>query len=280
MARPHKIGLDYFPLDVNIDDNLELIEAEHGLPGFAIIIKLWQKIYSNGYYLEWSEDSSLLFSRKINSELILVNSVINSCFRRNIFDENLYKKYEILTSSGIQKRYLTACYQSKRKSIPFIKPYLLVNSDFTAVITELIELNNEQSTQSKVKESKEEKNPPTPKGGTPPIDYQKLISIYHEKCPNMPRVEILNEQRKKAIRARVNEHGKNKVVEMFTKAGSSKFLNGDNDKNWVATFDWLFNPKNFVKTIEGNYEKSSTGKKSLQIGQILQQDGYKPKVNF
>ena len=48
MARPSKIGLDYFPLDVTVEDSIELLEAECGLSGFAILIKLWQKIYSQG----------------------------------------------------------------------------------------------------------------------------------------------------------------------------------------------------------------------------------------
>ncbi len=90
MARPNKTGLEYFPLDVNIDDNLELIEAEHGLQGFSIVIKLWQKIYANGYYIEWSTDHALLFAKKINAELSIVNDVVNSCFYRKIFDETLF----------------------------------------------------------------------------------------------------------------------------------------------------------------------------------------------
>ena len=154
MGRHIKIGLDYFPLDVNIDDNLELIEAEHGLSGFAIVVKLWQKIYSNGYYIEWNPDSVLLFSKKINSELTLINSVLNSCFIRKIFDKNLYERYGILTSSGIQKRYLLACSQSKRKSIIFYSEFKLINSEFTELITDEMRFIQEESTQSKVKESK------------------------------------------------------------------------------------------------------------------------------
>jgi len=154
MARPIKIGLDYFPLDVNIDDDIELIEAEHGLSGFAIIIKLWQKIYSNGYYIKWNNDVALLFSRKINSEITLINSVVNSCFKRNLFDEKLNKKYNILTSSGIQKRFINVSSHAKRKTISLIKEYTLVNSEFTSLITEFTSLNVDKSTQSKVKESK------------------------------------------------------------------------------------------------------------------------------
>ena len=154
MARPLKTGLDYFPLDVSFDDNIELLEAEEGLEGFAILIKLWQKIYSNGYYIEWNEDSLLLFCKKINTEKTKVDSAINTCLRRNLFDKNLFNKYKILTSCGIQKRFISASSQSKRKSISVISDYMLVNEEFKQLITEFIELTQEESTQSKVKESK------------------------------------------------------------------------------------------------------------------------------
>ena len=48
MARPKKQGLDYFPLDVNVDNKLEILESEYGILGFGFIIKLFQKIYENG----------------------------------------------------------------------------------------------------------------------------------------------------------------------------------------------------------------------------------------
>jgi len=165
MARPIKVGLDYFPLDVSIDDDVELLEAECGLEGFAILIKLWQKIYKNSYYIEWNIDNEMLFARKINSESTKVNSVINACLRRDLFNKEVFEKYSILTSSGIQKRYIKACSDSKRKNIPMIKEYILVNSEFTGLITELTSVKSELtliessfSTQSKVKKSREEKS--------------------------------------------------------------------------------------------------------------------------
>lgn len=156
MGRPLKTGLDYFPLDVNLDDDIELIEAECGIEGFAIIVKLWQKIYSNSYYINWEDDNALLFSRKINSGLNLVNSVVNCCLRRNLFNKLLNKKYKILTSEGIQKRYVRACSDSKRKNIIFKKEYCLLTPEFTELITEFTGLTQEESTQTKVKESKVE----------------------------------------------------------------------------------------------------------------------------
>lgn len=156
MARPIKTGLDYFPLDVVIDDNVELLEAECGLVGYAILIKLWQKIFSNGYYIEWNEDNAMLFARKVNVELTLVNTVVNVCLRRGLFDKNIFNNHNVLTSKGIQKRYFKICTDSKRKGLTIYKEYQLINPELIGVNTELIALNPELSTQSKVKETKEE----------------------------------------------------------------------------------------------------------------------------
>lgn len=57
LARPQKEGLEYFPLDVDMDqdDKVALIEAQHGLVGFGVVIKLLMKIYKHGYFYEWTE---------------------------------------------------------------------------------------------------------------------------------------------------------------------------------------------------------------------------------
>ena len=36
MPRPIKEGLDYFPLDVDLDDKIYMVECELGLTGFAL----------------------------------------------------------------------------------------------------------------------------------------------------------------------------------------------------------------------------------------------------
>ena len=89
MARPIKEGLDYFPLNVDIDqdDKIAIVEAEHGMIGFGIIIKILMKIYSESYYYEWTEKQQILFSRRVNVDINEVNEVINSCVKWGLFDE-------------------------------------------------------------------------------------------------------------------------------------------------------------------------------------------------
>lgn len=127
MARPIKQGLDYFPLDTSMDSKTELFEAEHGIHGFGFLIKIYQKIYDNGYFYEWNEDEQLLFARRINVDKKVINAYINSAIKRNIFNKDIFEAYGILTSRGIQKRFLEAC--KRRKQIELIKEIVLI--DFT-----------------------------------------------------------------------------------------------------------------------------------------------------
>ena len=59
-------GIPYFPLECQLNEKFQLLEAEFGLKGFAVVVKLYQRIYgSHGYYCEWTTDVELLFSMQI-----------------------------------------------------------------------------------------------------------------------------------------------------------------------------------------------------------------------
>ena len=163
MARPQKVGVEYFPLDVDIDqdDKVAIIEAQHGIKGFGIVIKLLMHIYKNGYYYEWTEKEQLLFSKRVNVDINEVNVIINDCIKWGLFDERLFKSFKILTSRGIQKRYFEIV--KRRQRVEVIKEYLLLDSDDINVYSNLVivnindnteEVNDNINPQSKVKESK------------------------------------------------------------------------------------------------------------------------------
>lgn len=125
MARPPKVGLSYFPLDTVLDVKFDLIEAEFGLTGFGVVVKLWQNIYAaRGYYIEWTNEVALLFARKIGVGGDVVSEIVNASIKRGIFDKGMFDKYSILTSCGIQKRYETAV--GRRKAC-IKSEYLLLN---------------------------------------------------------------------------------------------------------------------------------------------------------
>ena len=126
MARPTKQGIDYFPVDVQFDDQLELLIVDKGGIALSVIVTIWQLIYQyNGYYIENGHDLLLLIKRRIMVDPQVTEDIITAALDRGIFDKNLYEKYNILTSRGIQKRYVTAA--RLKKSINIVKNYLLID---------------------------------------------------------------------------------------------------------------------------------------------------------
>lgn len=173
MSRKPKSGLDYFPLDTVLDTKFDLIEAEFGLIGFAVIVRLYQKIYGEfGYYCEWTREVALLFSQKMGEGYNVVSEIVSAAIKRGIFNGDLFEKYSILTSKGIQERFFEAV--SRRKRIEVDDRYLLVKlaQKQEYVYINLINVdrnskNVDRNKQSKVKESK--------------VYYSDIIRYYTEK---------------------------------------------------------------------------------------------------
>lgn len=142
MARPQKEGLDYFPLDVDMDqdDKIALIEARYGLVGFGVVIRLFMKIYKNSYFYEWTEKEQLLFARRVNVDINVINEIINDCLKWGIFDESIYEKHKVLTSRGIQRRYLKAA--DRRQRVQINSTYLLLDYEEVNAYKNLVIVNN------------------------------------------------------------------------------------------------------------------------------------------
>ena len=160
MGRHPKEGVDYFPLDVQVNDKVKLIQAEFGLVGFAILIRLWQKIYGGkGYYTDWDEDVALVFADDCRVGASVVSEVVSACLRRGLFDRQIYDQYKVLTSEGSQERYAEAT--ERRTSQEIDGRYLLiampenwVDVNKNAIYVNINAENDDMNPQSKVKYSK------------------------------------------------------------------------------------------------------------------------------
>ena len=138
----YKSGLDYFSFDVDFftDEKIEFISAKFGIKGEIIIVKLLCKIYRNGYYLKWGEDECLLFSKKVGEGITvdLINETIKEALKRDFFSQDMFKKYQILTSQGIQKRYIEAI--KRRKDVPINKEYFLLKNHNVNIIPQNVNI--------------------------------------------------------------------------------------------------------------------------------------------
>jgi len=89
---------------------------------------------------------------------------------------------------------------------------------------------------------------------------ERIVEMYHIQCPSLPKVAKITEARIKAVNARLKEYSEDDIETVFVKAENSPFLRGDIGK-WKAGFDWLMNPNNIVKVLEGNYDDREQIKK-------------------
>jgi hypothetical protein len=163
MARPEKEGIDYFSHDVNSgnDQRLEYIEAVHGLNGYGVYFKLLERIYSNGYWIPWSDRDTTLLSKRVNVDINSINAIINDLLNEGLLNKELFISHKIFTSSSIQRRYFSSI--ERRKKVFLVKEFLLIKPLFTEkTVIEYINpvnvaqtiVNDNINTQSKVKESK------------------------------------------------------------------------------------------------------------------------------
>lgn len=271
MARKNQVGIKYFSFDVDFfnDEKIEFTAARFGIKGEIIAIRLLCKIYRNGYFTQWDDDESALLAKRAGDGISpsLVSEVVKELVKRDFFDGDLLNRFGILTSRGIQNRYFDA---TKRfKSVEINSEFLLVKVDDLINVNinndnvNINEVNDNINKQKKRKETKrkEIKGNEENSGGEPPapsplknhFDFDCIVENFHQKCTKMPRVTLLTNSRKNTIKARLGESGADGVMKMIENAGLSEFLNGKNERSWVANFDWLFKPANFAKVLEGNY---------------------------
>ena len=171
-----------------MDDKVYMVEVELGLEGFALFIKLLMKIYNENYYIEWTERKAKIFANQNNTNIDVVNKLINVCLSEDLFDKKIYKKYQILTSNGIQKRYFHSI--KTRKDIYIIKEYLtsgidnyfdnLINVNINSINDSINSIKDKHNPHSIVKDSKVNNNKEKKKYNDAvfltDIEYKKLIS--------------------------------------------------------------------------------------------------------
>ncbi len=175
MARPAESGCLYFPLDCDFyeDRKLRLLRARFGAKAEAVLVRIWCMIYGGeGWYLHLDQDEIALLSESMGGGFSAgyIRDVISESCGRGIFDGAIFAKFCILTSAGIQKRYLGV--KTKKKSIPIAQEYWVlpdsyfmgenaalllklqfyrVSEEKTAVISEETHISEEQTIQKKKK---------------------------------------------------------------------------------------------------------------------------------
>ena len=94
---------------------------------------------------------------------------------------------------------------------------------------------------------------PTPEASQKKTDYQKFADTYNSICTNLPKVKIMTESRKTAVKAYLKMLTPDSFEDVCQKTNRSSFLCGKNGQSWKADFDFIIKVKNAVKILEGSY---------------------------
>ena len=92
------------------------------------------------------------------------------------------------------------------------------------------------------------------------ILYQDIVAIWNNL--NSPKVERITSKRKIAIRALLKEFNKEDFIKVCDKVPGIRYLQGDNEHGWRATFDYILRPDKFIKILEGGWDKQEKNKEN------------------
>ncbi len=253
MARQKKIGLDYAPQDVDLhsDRKIRRLITEFGATGYLVYdyVKLLC-FKENGYWLKY--DDGFCFDvadvLKAGTTENSVKEILRGCFRVGLFSEKVFKAFRVITSRGIQKRFLEV-----RKDHLLLTEYDLISTG----IDENDDLSTENGVLSpKVKEKKENEIKEKERREKCAREIFEDWNAFAEKN-GRAKIQTLTDTRKSKIFVRLKEKEFD-FKKILICADNSKFITGV-DGSWF-TFDWVIeNESNYLKVLEGNYQKNGTG---------------------
>lgn len=157
---------------------------------------------------------------------------------------NEYKQIQNDTNNTINKSKTKSKSKNKKDNNCIIKDYV---SDETSDAAS--EAEEKKALRSEEKEKR--------------IFAKRIISFFNEqiKANNsaIKPVIVTTDRRISQINARAIQYdnAEEMMKTAIVKATQSTFLNGVNNRNWIATFDWIFRPNNFPKILEGNYDNGN-----------------------
>lgn len=245
--RPTKQGLDYFPLDIDLDqdDKLSMVIGEFGEKGELIFLKLLGWIYKhNGYYVEWNEIEQLKFAKRVSyiggASVNLIKEIVVRCIKWGLFDNTVFVSFQILTSSRIQKTWVDA---SRKRKERVIDNKIWIIGVIDGVKEEKTLLIPPETPQSKVKKSKV--NEAIASGGKNDgfVRFEKWIHEHAERVCKMqnPFREPEYEQLKK-------DFTHDQICELLIAMHNYKALISKNVSayltflNWAKRRDWVTQP--------------------------------------
>jgi len=261
MARPKKNNAEYFTHDADMRNDVKIMALRRKFrhEGYAVWNFLLETLTDSDFFeIEWEEISIELLAADYDVSVERLTDIVDYCVKIGLLQQEGNRLY----SAAHQKRFATLLANRARKRttdsngdiIPRQNPAETPQQPETAEQNDIVKDNKGKETKGK------ERYP-----------YQDIADKWNSICgAYLPKVQKLSEARRNKIKARLQEFGTQEewmptVEALFERIAASDFLRCNNNHQWTATFDWVFDsPKNWVKVLEGNYDNHRGGKQAPQ----------------
>ncbi|MDD2955789.1 MAG: DUF4373 domain-containing protein [Oscillospiraceae bacterium] len=247
MARPRKIGLDYYPHDVDAstDPKIEPVVLLYGAAGYAFYFIHLDYCYRSDDFsidisaTETGQEMRMVIQKKMQIDSELYEKILQAYLRHKAFDADIYQNTGKLTSAGIQKRAAIVLEKRKREAERYKVSTPPLASAISAAET------TAETAQSKEKKSKGnksiEKKTTAPEGVAEPTLQERQFQDFWASYPKKVGKKDAQKAWKSAkvdselFSQIMNAIGKAKTTEQWRREGG-RFV--PNPATWLNQGRW------------------------------------------
>lgn len=256
----------WIKMATNIWDNRKIVQIE-SLPDGDTIIVIWLKLLC---LAGTTNDSGMVYFTK---EIPYTEQMLATLFNRPLatiqFALKVFQEFEMISiiDDFLQisnwKKYQNIEGMDKireqnriRKQNQRERQKIMIEQDMSR------DMSRDVTQQNKIKNKKEDIDKDNKlivsKDTICQTDVRRVIEEWnklHEVGINPIRYIKPSSKRYQLLKGRIREYGIDEVLNAINNVRNSDFLRGENNRGWMITFDWFVKPNNFIKTLEGNYNK-------------------------
>lgn len=277
----------YFPHDSNArnDERLVNVRMKHGPAGYGVYFMLVERLREDPEYMSVVDYNLIAFDLRIDASLaksiirdfglfaFTVDPERGECFYSESLRQRMARKDEITAKRKAASALGVSVRQENREKT---KTAEISNQMVHQMVAETVpkeRKGKENSTSSPYVEEAHAAKPlrnagagdeaasvaPSAGGGSKDksdFDLAAFARYFNETMAahgaQIPQVRSIppNSKRAAFVRARLKEHGKEALAKVVQNAAKLSFYNGGGARGWVADFDWLFRPSNFLRVLE------------------------------
>lgn len=254
----------WIKMATNIWDNRKIVQIE-SLPDGDTIIVIWLKLLC---LAGTTNDSGMVYFTK---EIPYTEQMLSTLFNRPLatiqFALKVFQEFEMISiiDDFLQisnwKKYQNIEGMDKireqnriRKQNQRERQKIMIEQDMSRDMSRDVTQQNKKEDIDKEKDNKLIVSKDT----ICQTDVRRIIEEWNklqEVGINPIRDIKPSSKRYQLLKGRIREYGIDEVLNAINNVRNSDFLRGENNRGWMITFDWFVKPNNFLKTLEGNYNK-------------------------